>query len=174
MRLIEPEDMPHVPGARVPADIYLATRNPAPLAGMAFPSWQGFRWQALAGLGIADVACLTADVLPYDPSPLTALHPIRLQDLHGGLLPRDPVEEAVRVRRAAEAIQESLRRGRGVVVHCAGGTGRTGTVIGCVLRGLGHDPASILEYLDRVNRARGTGGWPESGWQARMVEAYLP
>lgn len=172
--LIEPEDMPPVPGACVPVEIYLATRHPAPLAGMAFPSWQGFRWNALADLGIGAVACLTADVLPYDPFPLTALHPIRLQDLHGGLLPGEPAAEEGRVRRAAEAVLAELGRGRGVVVHCEGGTGRTGTVIGCVLRGLGHDTADILAYLDRVNKARGVEGWPESGWQASMVEAFLP
>ena len=35
---------------------------------------------------------------------------------------------------AAEAVVGLLRRDEGVLVHCVGGTGRTGTVIGCALR----------------------------------------
>ena len=54
------------------------------------------------------------------------------------------------------------------------GTRRTGAVLGCVLRSLGYPGAQVLRYLDRLNRARGQDGWPESGWQASLVEEYLP
>jgi protein-tyrosine phosphatase len=54
-------------------------------------------------------------------------------------------------------------------VHCMGGRGRTGTVIGVALVMLGHDADDTVAYLDRVARARGRRGWPESPWQANVV-----
>jgi protein-tyrosine phosphatase len=63
-----------------------------------------------------------------------------------------------------------LRAGRGVVVHCAGGTGRTGTVIACALAALGLPEADVLDYMATVNAARRTSpGWPESDWQKEQV-----
>jgi hypothetical protein len=68
-----------------------------------------------------------------------------------------------------------LRAGRGVVVHCAGGTGRTGTVIACALASLGVPEADVLEYMATVNAARGKSrGWPESDWQKSQVASFLP
>ena len=52
-----------------------------------------------------------------------------------------------------------------------GGRGRTGTVIGVALVTLGHDPDKVVDYLDRVARARGRRGWPESPWQAAVVRS---
>ena len=172
MSLIEPEDMPAVEGAGVPQQVYLVTRRPAPLAGMAFPDWRGLRWEALAGLGVESVLCLTGDSCPYNPEPLRVLGAIALEDLNHGRLPGDPASEERLLRRAADLVLRELRQGRGVIVHCAGGTGRTGTVIGCVLRGLGHESPEVLAYLDRLNRRRGKRGWPESPWQAAMVAGY--
>jgi len=172
MALIEPADMPMIEGAKVPQQVYLVTRHPAALAGMAYPDWRGLRWETLAGLGVHSVMCLTGDKCPYKPEPLRVLGAIALEDLHHGGPPGGPSEEARLVRRATGLVLRELRQGRGVVVHCAGGTGRTGTVIGCVLRGLGHEAPAVLAYLDRLNRERGKPGWPESPWQAGIVETY--
>jgi len=49
------------------------------------------------------------------------------------------------------AIDEGLRRG-GVFVHCWGGIGRTGTVIGCVLADEGLDYDAIIERLGVLRR----------------------
>jgi hypothetical protein len=174
MRLLDPSAMPGVAGAAVPQDVYLVAREPASLAGMAYPSWDGLSWPGLAALGVRGVVCLTDEVFPYDPSPLVPFLAIRLQDLVGGVAPDDPGTEERRVRQAALAVLDHLRRGEGVLVQCAGGTGRTGTVIGCALRGLGHDSRSVLGYLDRLHKARGRDGWPESGWQAKVVESFGP
>jgi protein-tyrosine phosphatase len=174
MGLIEPEEMPSILGTIVPHSLYLVTRAPAPLAGMAFPDWDGLSWANLAALSLEHVVCLTDEVCPYDPAPLHLLLPIRLQDLIGGAAPDDPVLEERRVRQATLAVLGKLRQGEGVVVHCAGGSGRTGTVLGCVLRGLGYSPDEILSYLDRVMKARGREGWPESEWQATIVRRFLP
>ncbi len=53
------------------------------------------------------------------------------------------------------------------MVHCHGGTGRTGTVLGCVLRELGVQAAEVIDFLDRVHKARGKPGWPESNLATR-------
>lgn len=172
MGLIEPADMPGVEGADVPRQVYLVTRQPAPLAGMAYPDWRGLRWDALAGLGVQGVVCLTGDSCAYEPAPLRLLRAFNLEDLEHGGPPRRPVEDADLVRQAAVLVLAELRQGRGVVVHCAGGTGRTGTVIGCALRGLGHEASAVLAYLERLNRRRGRRGWPESSWQAEMVRTF--
>ena len=53
-----------------------------------------------------------------------------------------------------------------------GGIGRTGTVLGCVLRDLGFSADEVLNYLDEINKLRGFGGWPETEWQGEMVQKY--
>jgi hypothetical protein len=43
-------------------------------------------------------------------------------------------------------------------------------VLGLVLVGLGVPSAEVTAYLDRVHKARGTSGWPESLWQANALQ----
>ena len=151
----------------VPADFYWVTREPVPLAGMAYPG--RVDWSALAGEGVGHVVCLTHDDPPYDPFPL-ARTAVRLEDLYNGGVPSDPDAERARVLRAAEAVVENLDGGIGVAVHCMGGRGRAGTVIGVALVRLGHEPAGVVDYLHRVHLGRGRkDGWPESPWQADVV-----
>ncbi len=35
--LVEPSDMPHLPGVQSPANFYWILQRPTPLAGMSFP-----------------------------------------------------------------------------------------------------------------------------------------
>lgn len=51
----------------------------------------------------------------------------------------------------ATAIEEALGRG-GVYVHCWGGIGRTGTVIGCVLADQGLDYDAVIDRLAALRR----------------------
>ncbi len=168
--LLLPEHMPRVRGLRIPRDFYWVLRSPAPLAGMTYPSWQ-VPWKRLHRLGFHHVVCLTHERPEYDPSPLDIAFSARLEDLIGQRQPQNPSGEARKVTEAAAAVLEGLRAGQGVIVHCAGGTGRTGTVIGVALRHLGMPGAEVVRYLDRLHRERGQDGWPESPWQAGLVEA---
>jgi hypothetical protein len=152
----------------VPDDLYWVSRVPVALAGMAYPGRAD--WALLASEGVGHVVCLTHDVVPYDPSPCT-VSAIRLQDLVSGDPPNDPDREYGLVDAAAADVGVHLERGIGVAVHCMGGRGRTGTVLGVVLVRSGHDPDTVIEYLHRLAVGRGRRGWPESQWQADVVRS---
>jgi protein-tyrosine phosphatase len=150
----------------VPADLYWVTRLPAPFAGMSYP--RGKSWDALHHAGIRHVVCLTHVEAPYDAAPLST-HNAVLQDLYNRTVPDDPEGDRGRALAAARFVVERLEAGEGVVVHCHAGRGRTGTVIGSALVMLGHDPATVVDWLNRVQRTRGKRGWPEQPWQADVV-----
>jgi protein-tyrosine phosphatase len=133
---------------------------------MAYPS--RVDWNALFDEGLRHVVCLTHDEAPYDPTPLTVTA-IALQDLYTGVVPDDPAAELERIERAATIVVDSLAAGDGVAVHCRGGRGRAGTVLGSALVMLGQDADAAVAYLDRIHTIRGKGGWPESAWQAEAV-----
>lgn len=163
-------EMPAVPGLRVPDDLYWVLEAPAPLAGMTYP--RGCPWPALHAVGFRQVICLAASKPDYEPAPLSLSHAAALEDLQGGRYPRDPAREERLVRGAVAAADAGLAAGQGVVVHCVGGTGRTGTVLGCLLRLRGFSSVEVIAYLDALNRARGQPGWPESPWQAQLAARF--
>jgi|SRR5712691_11564796 len=142
------------------ASLFVVTDTPTRLAGMAFPDPE-LDWRALHNQGFRHVVRLHA--ADYDPSPLTA-HDVVLEDLHCGLRPRDSDAERRRVWQAAQLTAKSVAGGEGVVVHCVGGSGRTGTVLACVLLRLGY---SADEAIDAVQAHR--PHWPESPWQEEVV-----
>jgi hypothetical protein len=165
--------MPRIHDLVVPEAFYLVMRDPAPLAGMCRPS-SNTPWSGLYELGLRKVICLTEDQPDYFPEPLSIADHFPLQDLYRGVLPADPQRELGLVNLAAGLAISLIKQKVGIVVHCAGGTGRTGTVIGCVLRGLGYNSSDILSYFDQLNRVRGArNGWPESAWQAEMIRNYI-
>jgi hypothetical protein len=170
--LLAVERMPQVPGLPVPGQLYCVLDRPALLGGMGFP--RCVDWSAVWDAGFRHVVCLTGDRPPYDPAPLGLAHAVALEDLHHGRAPADPAREEAGIRAAALAVLDPLHRGEGVLVHCVAGTGRTGTVIGCVLRHLGIPAPRVVAYLDDLNRRRGGRGWPESPWQRDVVARVPP
>jgi len=169
--LIAPNEGPPIVGLRIPEDLYWVLRSPAPLAGMRLPrgAWP---WSAIHAHGFSDLVSLHPS--NYSPEPLTTVFAEHLEDLVHGGPPRDPDHEVSLIRKAVRATVQSLRSGRGVVVHCWGGRGRTGTVLGCVLRELGQEGDVAVGYLHRVHVARGKAGWPESPWQGDLVRRWRP
>lgn len=153
--------------AAIPADLYFVARAPVALVGMGYPV--RIDWQLLHANGVDHVVCLTHDAPPYDCAPLT-ITAIALEDQFArNEGPTDPEREAGLVRRAAEVVLDVARSGRGVAVHCRGGRGRVGAVIGSALVMSGHDPHVVITHFDRLHRIRGKGGWPETPWQAEVV-----
>jgi protein tyrosine/serine phosphatase len=170
---VPPEALRSVRGLDTPLCFYQVLRSPAPLAGMPFP--KQVPWEAIAAAGFESIVCLTHDTPPYDPSPLRVLRAAKFKDLIGGRQPDNPQREAEMLRDVVQAVIEELRAGRGVVVHCEGGTGRTGTVLACTLAALGVPAAEVLKYMITVNMARGKShGWPEADWQKSQVVSILP
>lgn len=169
MELVEPTAGPVIAGVDSPREFYWVLKDPAPLAGMRYPSAQ-FPWSTVAAAGFQRVVSLEPG--SYDPSPLSILFAKRLEDLYHGRPPTDPDRQRHLIRDAVAGVVGALRSGEGVVVHCEGGRGRSGTVIGCALRELGWGGSAVINYLDRLHRARATDGWPEAPWQAKLVRDY--
>lgn len=64
-------------------------------------------------------------------------------------------------------VTRKLREGENVIVHCLGGLGRTGMLIGCVLVELGLEPDEAM----RVTRESRPGAIQTSG-QEREIRRY--
>jgi protein-tyrosine phosphatase len=58
----------------------------------------------------------------------------------------------------------------GILVHCEGGRGRSGTIIGAILRHCGYGAAEVIDFLDAAYVAARRPGWPEKPWQSQVVE----
>lgn len=133
--LIYPEEMPKIDGIRIPANLYIVLKEPALLAGMAFPG-KSTPWEKIRDAGFSNVVCLSYSRVFYNPFPLKVLLSAELEDLYHGYDPENPEREEGLIRQATDIIRTNMDEGEGVVVHCVGGIGRTGTVLGCVLRDL--------------------------------------
>jgi hypothetical protein len=81
-------------------------------------------------------------------------------------LPRDP---EVAARAVADAY-ERARRGQRVEVACAGGRGRTGTVLACMAVHAGVDPREAVAWTRRHHDPHAV----ETPWQRRWVRRYRP
>jgi protein-tyrosine phosphatase len=142
--------------------LFLISETPARLAGMAFPVPET-DWEALHRDGFDLVVRLHN--AEYDPAPLVA-HDLPLEDLYGGAPPQDAAAEEHRTWEAARLVAEHVSRGEGVVVHCVGGTGRTGTVLACALQLLGRTSDEAVAAV-QAHRPH----WPESPWQEQVARS---
>ncbi|MBI3049127.1 MAG: hypothetical protein HYY76_12545 [Acidobacteria bacterium] len=169
MKLIEPSEGKAIAGLDVPKELYWVLSSPWPLAGMKYPR-TGFPWSSLKAAGFSKVVSLHPG--SYDSAPLTIIYADHLQDLVGGGPPTDETVEKAKIKSAVSATVAAWKSGDGVVVHCVGGRGRSGTVLGCALREIGFSADEAIAFLDRVHKARGKPGWPESPWQSALVKDW--
>lgn len=141
---------------------------------------------ALLAAGIRDFYDLTEATEPL--APYEDL--LRARAVHAGLLPESVryrrfsvpdagVPTAKRLADIMAALADSAASGRRAVVHCWGGIGRTGTVVGCHLRhryGLSGDEAlaRIAEEWKTVEKFQRQPQSPETAEQANFVRSYQP
>ncbi len=151
----------------VPEDLYWVLEGSPPLVGMRDPS-DFFPWHELEDSDIRHVVCLTNEPRKI-PEPFELVYSRGHFDGFGGGHPIHPAAEERLVHEAADVVIESLRSGIGVAVHCIGGRGRTGTVMGVALVKLGLDAAEVEGFFDRLHKKRGRPGWPETPWQSEVL-----
>jgi len=78
------------------------------------------------------------------------------------------------MQRIQETLQEALDAGHTVYVHCYGGVGRTGTVVGCYLRRQGFDGLAALGEIARLRQglSKGMQPSPETETQRQMIVTW--
>ena len=87
------------------------------------------------------------------------------------------VPDAATMNSILDAIDAAIAAGMPVYVHCWGGIGRTGTVVGCFL--VRHGLAAPERAIERIHDLRYTDAErhrpsPETSIQIRMVETWRP
>ena len=80
------------------------------------------------------------------------------------------------MRAALDALYQAIGAGATLYLHCWGGVGRTGTVVGCLLREQGFAAADALDLIDRKwrtmeKRARHPRS-PETAEQVAFIERW--
>ena len=84
------------------------------------------------------------------------------------------IPSAAAMQAALNAIDEALRDGHKVYLHCVGGIGRTGTTVGCWLIRHGWKPQDALLHLQELYRtAEQSIFWPRTPESEQQVEFIL-
>lgn len=139
------------------------------------------RIRALVDLGIRTFIDLTT---PDDPlvryegslAEVERDSGIPLRRISGPIPDMGVPRSAEATRLILAAIRDSIKTAPAVYIHCWGGIGRTGTVVGCWLRECGYEPAAALErvqhlYSTHMPKAK-AGKYPESP-QTEAQKAYV-
>jgi len=117
--------------------------------GLADPQQQSRRLEAMVGAGVCVVVDLTdpsEGLPPYVDALRAAAQGAAIQ------CQRFPIKdfsvpEAATMRCILDAVDAALAAGDTVYLHCHGGIGRTGTVVGCWLVERGFTPAQALALI---------------------------
>ena len=131
------------------------------------------RW--LLDAGITAFVDLTEDgeLLPYDH--FIAAHAPNQPIEHVRMPIRDvSIPTVAEMKRILDLVDKKLGEGHVVYLHCWGGVGRTGTVVGCLLVRHGMSAPAALDEIKRI-RQWSRKAWrnaPETEEQRRMVRSW--
>ena len=128
-----PENYSLLPGTRV--------------AGSAHPGEQALLPATLASLEQAGLRAVVS--LTERPLSKANLAEFAMQYLHEPV-PDFSAPTMEQITRVLAFIQEAESRGDGVLVHCMGGIGRTGTVLACYLVSQGSTPDQAIAEIRRL------------------------
>lgn len=170
----------------LPADAYWVRQDriaAGPYPGAATPEEAKAKLAALLAAGVTTFVDLTEEhdrhrrLEPYSHllRSVAARRGIRATHLR---LPIDDtdVPPAWRMRVILDAIDTAVGAGEVAYIHCWGGVGRTGTVVGCLLREAGATPDTVLADLQelRAHTTRASRPSPENARQADYVTGWTP
>ena len=122
--------------------------------GAALRPGAAMDWKRMSSIGFRWVICACSEDPGYDPFPLKFLARIGLTDLSAKGQPDNPSAEFEQIAAVASQAFSKLNEG-GVLVHCEGGRGRTGTIIGAILRHCGCGAAEVIDFLNGAYRDAG-------------------
>jgi protein-tyrosine phosphatase len=148
------------------------------LPGKQRDGWTGLHWRDLQTdvAGLSEVHGVDTFVLLVEDHELDASRVADIADAftaHGIRLVRFPIrdvdvtDDPEALRSVVDDLRTEIDAGRSVVVACRGGLGRTGTVVGCLLRDAGVDAERAIE-LTRRSRP----GAIETASQAEFVRDW--
>jgi len=123
-------------------------------------------WKALNANQIASIVCLASDkeIKKKSPDYATAIAEGRIpvERICFPVPDYGTPEDAEAFYALAREVAERLKAGENLLVHCAGGIGRTGMFAGCVLAALGL-PQDALEE---------SGSGPEDEEQEKIIQNF--
>lgn len=168
----------------LPGDSYWVERGrllAGPYPGDPDAAAERHKLDAFLDLGIRRFLDLTeaGEHSPYTPL-LGQLAGARVLDVeHTRMaIPDFGVPATARMRAILDRLEAELAHDEPVYLHCRGGAGRTGTVVGCYLVERGNSPERALEQIaaDRrgLDSKRREWSSPETEEQRRFVLAWTP